>query len=114
MSRVRVPSPAFRIQTRSTTLRVFLLNSYYINPLSQTLLSDSVGDSVGYSVGDSVAIYGLKSHGGWPVGWGVGACNCFGEKTKKGNLKEEQPIGKEWITPSPEGAILKDSLPNND
>ena len=46
MSRVRVPSPAFRIQTRSTTLRVFLLNSYYINPLSQTLLSDSIGDSV--------------------------------------------------------------------
>ncbi len=24
----------------------FLLNSYYINPLSQTLLSDSIGDSV--------------------------------------------------------------------
>ena len=32
----------------------FLLNSYYINPLSQTLLSDSVGDSVGDLVGDSV------------------------------------------------------------
>ena len=45
MSRVRVPSPAFRIQTRSTTLRVFLLNSYYINPLSQTLLSDSIAVS---------------------------------------------------------------------
>ena len=43
----------------------FLLNSYYINPLSQTLLSDSVDDFVGYTVGDlvgdSVGDYGGDS-----------------------------------------------------